>query len=76
MKVACIIGEYYLNKTVNVGKKEWLNLQDDMKELRSLLETVTRSLVKEVVQHKVNGILVKMATITNGSLRNKEYNLC
>jgi hypothetical protein len=76
MKGASINGDYYLNETINVGKKELLILQKDMKELRSLLETVARSSVKEVIQHKVNVILVKMASITDGSMRNEEYNSC
>jgi hypothetical protein len=59
-----------------VGKEEVLNLQEDMKELRSLLETVARSSIKEVIQHKVNVILVKLASITDDSLRNEEYNSC
>lgn len=59
-----------------MDKKEFLNLQDDMKELSILLKTVAWSLVKEVIQHKVNVILVKMDSIIDDSMRNEEYNSC
>jgi hypothetical protein len=76
MKGENINGEYYLNEMINVDKKELLNLQEDMKELRSLLETVARSTVKEIINHKFNVILVKMAGIAYDSLRNEEHNSC
>jgi hypothetical protein len=47
-----------------------------LQEFRSLLETIARSSIKEVIHHKVNVILAKMAIITDGSLRNEEYNSC
>jgi hypothetical protein len=58
-----------------VSKKELLNLQEDIKGVRSLLETVARSAEKEVI-HKVNEILIKMTSIPDGSMRNEEYNSC
>jgi hypothetical protein len=75
-KGASIKGEYYPNKRINEDQKELLNLQDDMKELSNLLKIVARSSVKEVIQHKVNVILVKMASIIEDSVINEEYNSC
>jgi hypothetical protein len=75
-KDTSIYGEYYINKRINVDKKEFLNLQNDMKELSNLLKIIAWSLVKEVIQHKGNVILVKMASIIDYSMRNEENNLC
>lgn len=60
---------------INVDKKEFLTLQDEMKELSNLLKIVAWSSVKEVIQHTVNVILIKkMASIIEDSMRNEEYN--
>jgi hypothetical protein len=66
--------EYYLSECINVDNMVLLNLQDDIKELSCLLQSVTRSSGKEVIQHKVNMILVKMAIIAEDSTRNKGHN--
>jgi hypothetical protein len=76
-KGTSIYGEYYFNRRINVGKKELFNLyDDDDKELSNQLKIVARSSVKEVIRHKVNVILVKMASIIEDPMRNEEYNSC
>jgi hypothetical protein len=59
-----------------VDKKELFNLYDDMTELSNQLKIVARSSIKEVIQHKVNVILVKMASIIEDPTRKEECNSC
>jgi hypothetical protein len=54
-----------------VDKLELMNLQDDIKELSSSLQTVS-ALKNEVIQQKVNKMLVKMASITEVSVKGEE----
>jgi hypothetical protein len=70
---ASINGEDYLNERINADEKKLLHLQDDMKELSSLLKAVARSLVREVIQHKVTVIFGKMPLLLR---RNEEYYSC
>jgi hypothetical protein len=59
---------------INVDKMELMNLQDDIKELSSSLQTVS-ALTKEVIQQK-NKMLVKMASITEVSMKGEEESSC
>jgi hypothetical protein len=73
-KGASINGKYYFSENINMDKMVLLNLQDDIKELSSLLHTVTRSSGKEVMQHKIDTTLVKMASIIEDSTKIKDQN--
>jgi hypothetical protein len=72
---ASLNGEYYLSESINVDKMVLLNLQHDIKELSSLLQIATRSSGEEVMQHKIDTILIKMASIIEDSSRTKEQNV-
>jgi hypothetical protein len=57
-----------------VDKMLLLNVQNDIKE-SSLLQIATRISGKEVMQHKINTILIKMASIIEDSSRIKGQNV-
>jgi hypothetical protein len=72
---AKINGENCSTDRIIVDKLELMNLQDDIKELSSSLQTVS-ALKNEVIQQKVNKMLVKMASIMEVSVKGKEESSC
>jgi hypothetical protein len=67
--------DFLCKESVDRNNNDLFNVQEDMKELRNLLKTATRS-VKEVILHEINVILVKIASRTEVSTRNTENDLC
>lgn len=71
----CINREHYISESIIVDKTALVNLQDDIKKLSSMLQLAMRSSGEEVMQHKINTMLIKMASIIEDSPRTKEQNV-
>jgi hypothetical protein len=63
-------------ESVGRNNNDLFNLQEDMRELRNLLETAVRRSVKEVILHEINVILGKIDSLTEDCMRKMESDLC